>query len=58
MATVVSYESCFMKLLRQILHFDPIHLLNNIQEMKLQNIAFLQWVTYFETKAEINYYVI
>lgn len=58
MATVVSYESCFIQLLRHILHFDPIHLLNNIQEMKLQNIDFLQSVTYFETKAEINYYVI
>lgn len=42
MATVVSYESYFIQLLRQILHFDPINLLNNIQEMKLQNIAFLQ----------------
>lgn len=40
MATVVSYESCFIQLLRQILHFNPIHLLNNIQEIKPQNIAF------------------
>lgn len=42
MATVVSYESCFIQLLRHILHFDAIYFLNNIQEMKLQNIAFLQ----------------